>query len=284
MEEKRIDKTKEDENSCKKALLTRYLEDQVLYNLHTPESEPCNDIVPDDHVFEDRGLRSRKANTVIVKVNDEIAALDSHSHTCSQRVRRKLSKDLRPVISRSAKLSRSLDDGEFKSLYLDIPTESEISTGDGRSSRLSGISKPQPHLRKYSDCSNNRTKYYEIPSFIEAQYGRYNADHHNHPTNTLSRGMLKKLSLPMFGGNEKSFGKKQYLSFSGCEGSIQDFSSFKDGDTLRASVSSFRSSCSSFPEIEFNDSDYDRSCTSSPTSPFNPTCRFPPINSELNSL
>ena len=283
MEEKRVDKAKEEENSCKKALLSRYLEDQVLYNLHTPESEPCNGIVPDDHVFEDTGLRSRKTNNVIVKVNDEIAALDSQNYGCNQRVRRKLPKDFRPITSRSAKLSRSLDEGEFKSLYLDIPTEGEISTGDGRSSRLSAISKPQPHLRKYSDCSNNRTKNYEIPLCIEAQYGRYTADHHNHPTNTLARGMLKKLPLPMFGGNEKSFGKKQYLSFSGCEGSTQDFSCFKDGDTLRASMSSFRSSCSSFPEIEFNDSDYDRSCTSSPTSPFTPTCRFPPIGSELNS-
>ena len=289
MEGRRADWAKGDESNFKKALLTRYLEDQVLYNLTAPGNEANRVVMSHDG----KDVRSRSANDVIVKINDQLTPPEAQNQILIKRERRKLSKDLclsqgnkdnRLLAESHSKLSRSLDEGQFKSLYLDIPNQKELQTTGGRTRKRADLTKPQLHLRKYSDCSNNRTKNYEAPCTGRQNVSyEYNLDVHNHPTNTLVRGILHKVALPVFGGNERPISRKQTPSLSTLEGSIQDFNFCRDNEILRASMSSFKSSCSSFPEVEFDDSDYDRSCTSSPCSPLNITCRFPPINSEVHN-
>ena len=291
MAETRVDKSKRDEKNFKKALLNRYLEDQVLYNRHTPQNKRTS--VSDDDVFDDeKCLSARQTNDVIVKINDELTSPESQNqlvNQCEALEKKKLPSDLSQANNNRltavhSKLSKSLDEDQFKSLYLDIPNKSDSPIVDMRSNKRRDLKRPQLHVRKYSDCSNNRTKSYQHSSS-----GRHSAtycyDVHNHPTNTLARGILKKISLPGpgFGGSDRVLGRKQIISLSSFEGSIQDLNRYKDGEKHRASMSSFKSSCSSFPEVEFGDSDYDRSCTSSPCSPLHGTCRFPPINTEMNN-
>ena len=294
MEQRLADRAKEDENNCKQALLSRYLEDQVLYNFHnTREDECCKIKVSSFDVFEEGKSRSKRTNDVIVKINDKLASPESQDHILNQRERRRSSRCLslhqdaksnNLMPARHAKLSRSLDEMEFKSIFLDIPNQSDLTTASWRTKKRNDLTKSHVNMRKYSDCSSSRTKNYETP-----RIGRRNAtdndtdDVHSHPTNTLVRGMLKKVSLPVFGINERAFGRKPILSMSSLDGSIQDFNHLKDGEAFRASMSSFRSSCSSFHEVEFDDSDYDRSCTNSPCSSLNATCIFPPINNESNN-
>lgn len=295
MEGKRVHASRSDEMNFKKALLNRYLEDQVLYNRQTAPARAPKTLVSTEDVVNEEKSSSLQTNDVIVKINDELTSPDLQNQSFSQSCkveRRKISLDPstyeenhNKLTAVHAKLSRSLDEDHFKSLYLDIPNQSEIPCLDAKTGKRRDLKRPQLHIRKYSDCSNNWTK-----SFQNSCAGRLNTadkyafDVHDHPTNTLARGILKKMSLPCSGAtaSERKFGRKQVLSLASFEGSIHELSHLKDGDAHRMSMASFKSSCSSFPEVEFGDSDYDRSCASSPCSPLNGTCRFPPINNENN--
>lgn len=290
MDENLIDRG--DEKTFKKALLNRYLEDQVLYNQHSESVLSSKSSVSIDEALEYKEVPAKQANDVIVKINDEITSADLQNPAMNLTEKDEWRKSLperggyedgnNQLHAVNSKLSKSLDVDQFKALYLDIPHHGEKSTVNTKPRKRKDLKRPQLHRRKYSDCSNDWTKSFQLS-------GRKNStetnscDVHDHPTNTLARGILKKISLPcsMPGAMERQLGRTQILSLSSLESSINELNGF---DSHRASMSSFKSSCGSFPEVEFGDSDFGNRSTASspPCSPPNGTSRFPPINHEVN--
>ena len=285
-----------EERSFKKALLNRYLEDQVLYNRYTQKSKLSNyyenlQHSPDEEDDEDE-VFERIGNDVIVKITDEESDFNknpiskrektSRTSTNSHQVLDVNDNQLLNNLSAQAKFSRSLDERQFNSLHLDIPSHCEQQSFQATQPQSSDFLKSKSPVRKYSDCSSNYTR-----NFTPTYSTRLSAEDasfygmQDHPARMVPRGFKKKISLPGPGlvAQKRLLGcRKPALSLSCFDCSIQNTNGGNEAN--RMSMSSFKSSCSSFVEVEFGDSDYDRSCTSSPCSPLTGGSRFPPIGND----
>lgn len=280
------------ERSWKKALLHRYLEDQVIYSSFDSHCTPSSDC------FDEYSSNNCTAsNAITLKLDDENICSKEDDNCFNKR--QIITSDVLPSAKRSgrsryhelspihSKFSRSLDERQFKSMHLEIPYQREKISLESPPSKVRDLPCELAVQRKSSDCSKNNPRWQRTLSttiFTDETTG-FDGNRHLVYASQQSVDSI----IPLRGTGTPFSCKfanvtKPMLSLSSLDGSLNDFHGSIDAEGRKVSASSFRSSCSNFAEIDFDDSYCDRSGTSSPVSQSLTSFKLPPINSNSRGV
>ena len=290
-ENQTVGRGKSSERSWKKALLRRYLEDQVIYNSFDSQCSHSSDS------FDDYSNNNCTAsNTVTLKLDGENICskeddncfnkrqiIASETLSSTKRDGKSRYRELSPI---HAKFSRSLDERHFKSMHLEIPYQREKISFESTSNKVIDLTCEPPAQRKSSDCSNNHIRWQRTSSTSIITDDTTGFDDNRNSVYSSQQSVDNIVPLRGTGTPftcKYANARKPMLSLSSLDGSLNDFHGCPDAEGRKVSASSFRSSCSNFAEIDFDDIYCDRSGTSSPACQSLKSFKLPPIKDNSRS-
>ena len=279
------------ERSWKKALLHRYLEDQVIYSSFDSQCSHSS-----EHFDDYSNNNCTASNTITLKLDGENICSKEHDNCFNKRqiitsetlssAKRNAKSRYRELSPIHSKLSRSLDERHFKSMNLEIPYQGEKISFESPSNKVGDLTSEPPAQRKSSDCSNNHLRWQRTSSTSLFTDDTTGFDGNRDSVYASQQSVDNIVPLRGTGtpfGCKYANTRKPMLSLSSLDGSLNDFHGYNDTEGRKISASSFRSSCSNLADIDFDDIYRDRSGTSSPVCQPLKSFKLPPIKNNSRS-